>query len=75
MLEKLELNDSGIQDYLKNETADLILSKAEEIVSRCGDGFELSITYRDRFVAKIEAKSKEAMDEVYDNNILLKNLY
>lgn len=71
---KIKLNRSGVGQLLKSdEMKELLKSKAEEIKTRCGDGFETDVySGKNRANASIRPATKKAKSENMKNNTLLK---
>lgn len=76
-LVKLELNSAGIQEILKGpEVQELLLEYANKIAANCGEGYETDLYIgATRANAGVIATSKEAIDDNFDNNTLLKNMH
>jgi hypothetical protein len=71
---RVELNSGNIRKYLRSaEMKALVLSRAEQIANRCGDGYEAGAKLMpSREIAFVEAQSKEARQDNLDNNTILK---
>lgn len=76
-LTKLELNSAGIQEILKGEEVQCLLSEyGKKIAANCGAGFDTDLYIgATRANVSVKAVSKEAIDDNYDNNTLLKGLH
>lgn len=73
---KFELNRAGVRELMQSQEALAICkSYAESISSRVGDGYEVSTHIgKTRANASVYAASKEAREDNYENNTLLKAL-
>lgn len=73
---RFELNYAGVGQLLKSDEAmGVCRDFAQEIAGRAGDGYELSeYTDRTRVNVSVYAATKEAVNDCYDNNSLLKAL-
>lgn len=71
---KFVLNPKGVSELLKSEEMmNLCKSVAEQIAQRAGDGYEVSTyTGKTRVNASVRAVTREAMQDNYENNTLLK---
>lgn len=71
---RIELNDEGVQELLKN--AEIVAEcekQAKTIADGCGDGYVTeSRTYRERHGYIVKPETKEAIKDNMDNNTLLK---
>ena len=76
MAVKFVLNRSGVRELLRSqEMMDVIRDYAQQVADRAGDGYGLSeYVGRNRVNVSIGAETKEASQDNYDNNTLLKAL-
>lgn len=71
VLEKLVLNNSGIQEYLKSgEVQGLVLETAQGITNNL-QGYRVE-SWPTRNIVFIYPETKEAQEDNFDNNTLLK---
>lgn len=73
---KFELNSAGVQELLKSdEMAAICRQYADQIRSRCGDGYTVD-TYsgKTRVNASVHASTSAARKDNLNNNTLLKAL-
>jgi len=72
---RIELNDAGIQELLKEVGTNTCGPMAARIAQSCGNGYA-SDTYDvgSRVVASVYTESKEAMQDNLENNTILRNL-
>lgn len=72
---RLELNDAGIQDLLKEVGTNTCAPMARRIADSCGDGYSADMyDVGARVVASVYTDSKEAMEDNLQNNTILRNL-
>jgi len=71
---RIELNDEGVQELLKNPAIVAECgAQATAIASACGDGYVTEPrTYRERHGYVVKPETKEAIKDNMDNNTLLK---
>lgn len=72
---KFELNKEGVRELLQSqEMLTVVTEYANNIRGRAGDGYEVSTfpTGKTRVNASVYAATKEAIQDNYDNNTLLK---
>lgn len=75
---KIVLNSAGIREMLKSDGAQALITQYCETVQRNagGEGYEISVQVgRNRTVGEVHAVSKEALNDVFKNNALLKALH
>jgi hypothetical protein len=74
---KVVLNSAGIQELLKSDgVTGMIAEAAQKVASNAGDGFEADVRPgKFRAIARIQPVTKEAKNQVYRNNVLLKALH
>ena len=73
----VKLNVAEIGAWLKSpEMMDMLRAQASEVQARAGEGYELSEYPEGRYRANVSvyAATKEAIQDNYDNNTLLKAL-
>lgn len=72
---RIELNDAGIQELLKEVGTNTCGPMADRIAQSCGDGYASDIhDVGSRVVASVYTESKEAMQDNLENNTILRNL-
>lgn len=72
---RLELNDAGIQELLKEVGTTVCAPMAERIASSCGDGYASDMyDAGSRVVASVYTATGEAMRDNLENNTILRNL-
>ncbi len=71
---RIELNSGNIRKLLRSkETKDMLMSKAEDIASRCGEGYEANAKLMpSREIAFVEAVTYKAKKDNLENNTILK---
>ena len=71
---KVKLNKSQVREYLKDDSvAELCREYAEEIASRAGAGYAVSVQYgKNRVWATAYPATPEAVSDNLENNTLLK---
>lgn len=71
---RFELNYGGVRNLLKSDSMkDMLTEKAEEIQSRCGEGYGSHVMYRQtRLVGAVFTDTPEALKDNFENNTLLK---
>lgn len=73
---KFKLNSAGVRELLKSQEAMAVVkSYADAVQDRAGEGYEVT-TYvgKTRVNASVSAATKEARNDNYENNTLLKAL-
>lgn len=74
---KFKLNYEGVGELLRSkEVQDVCAEMAQEVADRAGDGYEVvkKGTGKKRVYVDVAAVTKEAKQDNYDNNTLLKAL-
>lgn len=73
---KIELNSSGIRQFLKSEEmGQMLKQQAEQIRSRCGSGYSTDLYQASsRVIAGVFAETAEAAKQNSRENTLLKAL-
>lgn len=71
---KVELNSGNIRRLLRSkDMKDMLMSKAEDIALRCGEGYEANAKLMpSREIAFVEAKTYKAKKDNLENNTILK---
>ena len=71
---RIELNSGNIRKLLRSkEMKEMLMSKAEDIASRCGEGYEANAKLMpSREIAFVEAKTYKAKKDNLENNTILK---
>jgi hypothetical protein len=74
---KVKLNSAGIQELLKSsEVSAMVSDIAAGVASNAGAGFEVDVQPgKFRAIARVKPATKEAENQVYRNNVLLKALH
>ena len=72
---RIELNDAGIQELLKEGGQTVCGPMAERIAQSCGSGYSADThDVGGRVVASVFTDSTEAMRDNLENNTILRNL-
>lgn len=75
-LDKVVLNRGGVNQLLKDgSTREMIVSQANGMLSRLGDGYSIDVNYSSkdgRVSAYIHPSSKKAEQDNLENNTMLK---
>lgn len=76
MIYKFKLDRKGVRELLQSEWAmEVVESKANEVLSRLGDGYEVdTYTGKKRVNASVRTKSLQAVRDNAEHNTLLKAL-
>lgn len=71
---KIELNSGNLRRLLRSkETKEMLVSQAEQVAARCGDGYEASAKLMPtREIAFVEAVTYKAKKDNLENNTILK---
>jgi len=71
---RIELDDAGVQAILKGpEMQEILKEYGQQKATQAGDGYNYAVhVHQKRAVANIYPDSKEAAQDNYDNNTLLK---
>lgn len=71
---KIEIHTAGIRELLKSQpVAEACKEQAQKIKTEVGNGFEVqSRKYPERTGYAVSAESREAVNKVYQENVLLK---
>lgn len=77
MLKKFVLNRKGVRELLQSDAISSAVRKAGETVkTNAGEGYSLNMrTGKNRAICRVYAYSKEAINDAYENNTLLKALH
>lgn len=70
----VELNYEGVRELLRSsEMAEICKELADGIAAQCGEGYEVTVyTGANRVNASVAAVTKEAIEDNYENNTLLR---